>query len=125
MKSELVRDLPAVYEKLWGREIWIANSEKYCGKILVLSPGQGFSVHLHVKKTESFYVLDDGLVLNGINKDTAAPYQIILSKGDVIHIDPGYVHQLWNTSDKEVSVVEVSTQHFEEDSYRTTRKKIL
>lgn len=123
--SQLMIDEPEYHAKSWGREIWIANNNKYCGKILEFNPGCGFSVHFHVVKDETFCVLDNGLILNGIDKDTAVPYKIKLKKGAVIHIKPGMVHQIWNEGDSIARIIEVSTQHFESDSYRTTREKIL
>ena len=53
-----------VHEKTWGKELWIHNSEKYCGKIL----------------------------------------------------EPGVIHKLRSLCPSKI--LEVSTQHFENDNYR-------
>jgi quercetin dioxygenase-like cupin family protein len=43
-----------------------------------------------------------------------------LQKGDVVYIQKGLPHQLTALSDNSV-VFEVSTEHFDEDSYRVYR----
>ena len=42
--------------KGWGREVWIANNDRYCGKILEIKQGKRCSLHFHKIKTESFYL---------------------------------------------------------------------
>ena len=37
-------------QKGWGKEIWLANNNKYCGKILKFNAGSKFSMHYHVDK---------------------------------------------------------------------------
>ncbi len=45
-----------VVKKGWGGEVWIANNELYCGKLLRLDKGKKCSLHYHKLKTESFYL---------------------------------------------------------------------
>ena len=45
-----------VHEKTWGKELWIHNSEKYCGKILEFNENAYFSMHYHLLKKETWYV---------------------------------------------------------------------
>src|SRR5271154_4872833 len=45
-----------IVTKGWGREVWIANGELYCGKILEINKGKRCSLHYHKLKTESFYL---------------------------------------------------------------------
>jgi hypothetical protein len=42
-----------IVPKGWGREIWIANGDLYCGKILEINKGKKCSLHFHKIKTES------------------------------------------------------------------------
>ena len=51
---------PKRVEKSWGYESWLANSEKedYCGKVLFIKKGHHTSMHYHVDKHETFYVLE-------------------------------------------------------------------
>ena len=48
---------PEIHPKGWGRELWIANSELYCGKILELNEDKRCSIHYHKLKDETFYIL--------------------------------------------------------------------
>ena len=45
-----------IVPKGWGREVWIANNDLYCGKILEIRRGKRCSLHFHKLKTESFYL---------------------------------------------------------------------
>jgi len=101
------------HEKFWGGELWIANNEKYCGKILYLKKDHHCSFHYHKIKDETFYILK-GTVIMSIDKDT-----IIMNEGDVQHIPTGLTHQFIGITDAEI--LEVSTQHFEDDSYRLSK----
>ena len=40
--------------KPWGHELWIYNSELYCGKILFFNKGKRCSWHYHEIKDETF-----------------------------------------------------------------------
>ena len=97
-------------KKVWGSEIWITNSELYCGKILNLKKGYFCSFHSHKIKEETFYILE-GKVLMKINKQ-----ERVMSEGDVVHILPGVYHRFTGWEDSRI--IEISTQHFEDDSYR-------
>ena len=44
-------------KKVWGKEVWIANCPKYCGKLLYLDEGAVSSMHYHREKQETFYAL--------------------------------------------------------------------
>ncbi|MBI4144558.1 cupin domain-containing protein [Candidatus Woesearchaeota archaeon] len=109
----------AVEEHLkgWGKELWIANSELYCGKKLVLTKGKKCSVHFHKKKDETFFV-QAGLV-EMRTFPTGFPGEqktVLLKPGDNFHIPVGTIHQFFGIEDSEI--FEFSTQHFEEDSHR-------
>ena len=109
---------PEVHEKAWGKELWIRNGKDYCGKILIINPGSRFSYHFHLLKRETFYIAQGSLELIWIDTDKAWPNNKTVNQGDVIHLEPGVPHQLWNKSNEEARIFEVSTQHFESDSYR-------
>tara|TARA_R100001443_G_scaffold15085_1_gene24892 strand:+ start:589 stop:984 length:396 start_codon:yes stop_codon:yes gene_type:complete len=107
------------HPKAWGDEYWIANNEKYCGKILKFKKGSNFSMHFHIKKQESWYVMEGELNLEYFDLQTATRHSKVLSEGDCVHLKPNIPHKL--TALKDSSVFEVSTQHFEDDSYRTEK----
>ena len=96
--------------KDWGYEHWIANNEKYCGKILHLWKGYQCSYHYHKIKHETFYVLK-GKVLMVVNSK-----EWVMEEGDSVVIEPGDKHRF--TGLKNSEILEISTQHFEDDSYR-------
>ena len=109
---------PLKVEKKWGYELWIHNDEEYCGKLLVFNNiGDKFSMHYHLKKKETWYIQKGAFIFNWIDVENAKLNTKILSTGDCVVIERGLPHQLeamWGES----IVFEVSTQHFDEDSYR-------
>lgn len=107
---------PEIHKKGWGYEIWVANNDKYCGKILHFNKGAEFSLHYHMLKHETFYVLKGRLELRGIDLSDATRYESEIKEGDVITIPAGNPHKL--IALEESDIMEVSTQHFESDSYR-------
>jgi len=50
-------------DKDWGRELWIVNNDKYCGKILELNKGYRCSIHYHKIKDETFYILEGRVLM--------------------------------------------------------------
>jgi len=97
-------------KKAWGSEEWIVNNEHYCGKILNLKKGYRCSLHYHKLKDETFYILE------GIVKMEVGDRELIMKPKESIHILPGMSHRF--TGLKDSKIIEFSTQHFEEDSYR-------
>jgi mannose-6-phosphate isomerase-like protein (cupin superfamily) len=106
--------------KGWGREIWIANSALYCGKILQFDKGKRCSLHYHKVKTESFY-LESGRLLVRLmpSPESEAIEELEMTPGTCMDIPPGLVHQMEALEDAEL--FEFSTQHFENDSYRLVK----
>ena len=45
-----------IVEKPWGRELWIAHTDKYALKIIEVNKGTRSSLQYHVKKHEHLYV---------------------------------------------------------------------
>lgn len=107
---------PEKHKKGWGEEVWIINTDKYCGKLLRFNKGALFSDHFHFVKDETWYVLQGKLELRHYNPANADRLITILKKGDVVHIPPPSPHQVYAL--EESIIIEVSTPHDEEDSYR-------
>jgi len=105
-----------IIPKKWGEEIIIHNSEKYCGKILRFNRGAKFSMHFHKLKTETWYVTAGAFRLTWIDTRNAERHEDMIGVGNIIHIDPATPHQLEAILAGEI--FEVSTQHFDDDSYR-------
>lgn len=97
-------------KKAWGFEDIIANSKKYCGKLLILKRNFRCSLHYHKKKDETFYVIRGEVLMEfGNKKQTMKP-------GDSVHILPGMLHRFTGLTDAQI--IEFSTQHRDSDSYR-------
>jgi quercetin dioxygenase-like cupin family protein len=102
--------------KGWGHELIIYNSEKYCGKLLVFKAGCKFSMHYHLLKQETWYVNKGEFKYHWIDTAKGIEHTNYLKVGDVVTQYPGMPHQLEAIEDGEI--FEVSTQHFDSDSYR-------
>ena len=102
--------------KGWGEELIIENNEMYCGKLLIFKKGCKFSMHYHLIKDETWYVDKGEFLYRWIDTETAEVIEQKLKVGDVVRQRVGQPHQLIAVTDG--VVFEVSTQHFDEDSYR-------
>lgn len=107
---------PTIVEKGWGKEIIIANNDDYCGKILCFNAGKRFSMHYHAKKKETWYVSKGKFLLLWIDLKSGTEYSEYLNVGDVLTNERGEPHQLIALEAGEI--FEVSTPHFDDDSYR-------
>ena len=103
--------------KGWGRELWIHNDKKYCGKILEIKMDHCFSMHFHKLKTETWYVLSGDLKFEWIDFEKGEKHQTLLTPGTSVHIPSGLAHQL-TACHGDAKIMEVSTEHFDSDSYR-------
>lgn len=103
------------HKKVWGAETWLCNDDKYCGKILHLKKGYRVSLHMHKLKQEHFHILS-GYVLMEVGND-----RFTMSKGDTVGITPGMYHRFTGITDADI--LEISTTHYEEDSYRITKSE--
>ena len=78
-------------------------------------------MHYHHKKDETWYVLEGNFILHYIDGSNADMLQKPLIPGSVVRIQPGVCHQLQCTSQTGGKILEISTQHFELDSYRVMK----
>jgi quercetin dioxygenase-like cupin family protein len=108
------------HKKGWGHELWIVNCEKYCGKILHFEEGKKCSWHYHKVKHETFYLQSGKLLIKyGDDDDIDASLSRVLMPGESMIIYPGLRHQMIALEDSDL--LEFSTQHFENDSYRVVK----
>ena len=120
--------------KAWGHEKWFENNEKYCGKLLFFVKGKNCSAHYHKDKTETFYCslgrvevrfsddiqkLEEHMAQHGVEGILDHMEKEILEPGDTFFVPPGRVHMMIGLLDSEL--IEVSTHHSEDDSYRLFR----
>jgi mannose-6-phosphate isomerase-like protein (cupin superfamily) len=106
-------------QKGWGKEIWLVNNNKYCGKILKFNAGSKFSMHYHVNKEETFYILDGHLRLKYFDLSNAEEKNEDLYSGDIVDIPQFNPHKI--EAIKESTIIEISTHHEDSDSYRIAK----
>ena len=107
---------PEFHPKGWGHELWLANNEEFCGKVLQIRKGCKFSMHFHRDKREVFWLLQGRAELHFINPEDASEYSLPLSSGQCVEIPRLLPHQIRAIED--CQIIEFSTTHREEDSYR-------
>lgn len=91
----------------WGREVLIAHTPHYLGKVLTMRAGTAGGLQLHVEKDETFF-LYSGLAL--ITSDEGG--QLVsreMQAGESYHIPPGAVHRVHAMTD--CVFFEASTPH--------------
>jgi mannose-6-phosphate isomerase-like protein (cupin superfamily) len=118
-EAKVKKATTSIVEKGWGYERIIVNNELYCGKILHFNTGSKFSMHFHMKKRETWYVSSGEFLFKWINTDNADTIEETLRVGDTITNFIGEPHQIICLS--EGDIFEVSTQHFDSDSYRVAK----
>ena len=106
---------PERHPKGWGEEVWIAN-EEYCCKLLRFDKGAKFSMHYHVEKKETFYVLSGRIMLEWFNTETADRHKLELLSGEAIQIPRNLPHKV--IALEPTVIIEASTHHEDSDSYR-------
>jgi mannose-6-phosphate isomerase-like protein (cupin superfamily) len=111
-KSEIVK-------KGWGHEVIFVNNDLYCGKILHFNKDAKFSMHYHLKKKESWYIASGKFLFKYINTANADILELVLDVGDTITNEIGEPHQILCL--EEGDVFEVSTTHYDSDSYRVMK----
>jgi sialic acid synthase SpsE/mannose-6-phosphate isomerase-like protein (cupin superfamily) len=84
-------------------------NREYCKKIIVMLPGQTHPNHYHMRKEETFQVLAGELHVNIEGRPR------IIQAGDTSLIPRGIWHSF--TAPKGVIFEEISTTHFNDDSY--------
>jgi mannose-6-phosphate isomerase-like protein (cupin superfamily) len=103
-----------VVKKEWGEEQWIVNRD-YCGKRLLLKQGYRCSLHQHVVKDETFYILSGEMKIE-VGQDPGSLEVRTLRRGDVLHLSPGTWHRFTGLTD--VEFIEFSTHHEDSDTVR-------
>jgi len=107
---------PDIVKKGWGHEIIFINTDLYCGEILHFNKGAKFSMHYHLKKKETWYVTSGKFLFKYINTQNADIIELSLDIGDTITNEIGEPHQI--ICIEEGGIFEVSTAHYDSDSYR-------
>jgi quercetin dioxygenase-like cupin family protein len=74
-------------------------------------------MHYHLLKDEAWYISKGKFLYKYIDTETAEQHTIEVTEGDCIHLMPGQPHQMLALEEGSC-IFEVSTQHFDSDSYR-------
>jgi len=98
-------------EKPWGREIWIAVTDKYALKIIEIRKGARTSLQYHARKHEHIYV-DRGLLQMEWEDENGQMVTHILKPCNVIENKPNRKHRL--IAVEEVRLIEVSTPELDD-----------
>ena len=100
-----------IVEKPWGREIWVAHTDRYALKIIEFKKGNRSSLQYHQKKHEHIYV-DNGIAQVEWENDRGEMETLLLKPGDVIENKPGRKHR--TTAVEDVRLIEVSTPELDD-----------
>lgn len=114
---------PIEVPKIWGQEKIIVNNELYCGKLLTIKKDGHLSLQYHLKKDETLYVVHGTVGFTWINTETATSETVFLEPGACRRLFPGTIHQFFNVGDKPVVLLEISTFHEDNDTYRISRSR--
>lgn len=99
--------------KLWGWEEWIVNTPDYCGKQICIHPGFQSSLHYHLIKDETFYVIKGSVILE------LGDEILRLNIGDAVRIKPEVPHRFRVHGNVGSAIfIEFSTHHDDNDVVR-------
>lgn len=100
---------PRTLHRDWGEEIFVAETDKYLGKVLRMRAGTRGGLQKHVDKDETFHLFSGrALVRCGI--EHRGLMVIPMYPGQSYHIPPGAVHQVEALED--CVFFEASTPHY-------------
>ncbi|MEO8457125.1 MAG: cupin domain-containing protein [Chloroflexota bacterium] len=97
-----------VVAKPWGEEHWLACTDRYAAKILIVRKGQRLSLQYHERKHETQYIEAGRVRYNlGRSDDPSQSAEVIAEPGTTIILPPGTVHRMQALEDSRI--FEVST----------------
>src|SRR6056300_926069 len=100
----------------WGKQILIAVNDMYRAKYLYIDVGSKTSLHFHLKKHETLYVLSGEYYAVSIDKQTGKKSEQLLTKGDILISPPFLAHQIRCIMKGEI--LEISNNDDLDDIYR-------
>ena len=115
-RNLVIKETFKYVDKIWGEEIWLVNSDKYCSKLLLVNRDAISSYHCHKNKTETFYTLEGyGLLVVEGKTYTLAPFTRPKT------IEPNEKHSFKGLTN--MILLEMSTPHSDEDVIRFKESK--
>ncbi|TMB70543.1 MAG: cupin [Chloroflexi bacterium] len=117
----IAREDVKVVPKPWGEERWLAHTDRYAGKLLILKKGHRLSLQYHERKHETQYV-DSGRIKYTLGSvDRPGEYEeVIAPAGTTVTLPPGAIHRMEALEDSrffEVSTPELTDVVRLEDDY--------
>lgn len=105
-------------DKGWGFEIVFANTDRYCGKLLIFTKaGNKTSLVFHKDKYKSWFVNAGKVKVTFIDITSGELKQAVLSEGQTADFGPLSPHQVEALADDTV-IFEVGTSDYVEDRFR-------
>jgi cupin fold WbuC family metalloprotein len=109
--------------KKWGEEHWFVNNKNYCSKYLYIKKDHRCSKHYHKIKTETFIAIKGEVILNIYDKKgEKVKKRYLMTENKSINIPKNTIHEFIGIK-KDNIMLEVSTKHYEKDSYRLNTSK--
>jgi mannose-6-phosphate isomerase-like protein (cupin superfamily) len=100
-----------IVEKPWGREVWIAHTDRYALKLIEIKKDTRSSLQYHVRKHEHIFI-DRGTLQLEWENDTGVMETLVLNAGEVVENKPGRKHRA--TALEDVRLIEVSTPELDD-----------
>ena len=101
-------------EKYWGKMDTLFENDQYTVKRIFMRAGTQSSMEYHVKKQEAYFI-ESGELKIGTRIGRAKNTSLVLNKGDVFHIPPGFMHMRIALQD--TIIIEFSTLDDDGDSH--------
>src|SRR5262245_45768620 len=110
MSIPIERYQPRSLQRDWGEEQFIAETDKYLGKILRMNAGTKGGLQKHVEKDEAFHLVSGRAIVRFDSGNGLVERR--MKAGETYHIPPGAVHQVESITD--CIFYEVSTPHYDD-----------
>lgn len=104
-------DVHDIGARSWGREIVIAHTPQYVGKVLYMNAGYAGGLQFHRVKIETFFLFS-GRALVTTDKGDGMLMSWEMEPGESVHVPAGAVHKVEALED--CVFFEVSTPHFDD-----------
>lgn len=95
----------------WGREVLIAKTPQYLGKVLYMNAGCAGGLQYHREKVETFF-LHSGRAIVTTDKGDGILTDLVMEPGESYHIPAGAVHKV--TALEDCVFFECSTPVFDD-----------
>ena len=106
-------DQVRIVPKPWGEERWLAHTDRYAGKLLILKKGHRLSLQYHERKHEVQYI-DSGRIRYTLGSvDEPGRFEeVIVEAGATVTLPPGAIHRMEALEDSRF--FEVSTPELDD-----------